>query len=180
MWKFIPDIKVYRYLGVLVWRPQEIYCIYSYSGVYSNETEEWDVDMSSHKVSPRPSTTSWPYKQCLLCSATLLEYEICMDHKEHMDHPSQYPLQQDHQERSLKLTHTGRRAHTHTCAHKMAHKTCTPTMCIKVYQFQCQLSADAAQPRGGDTHTHTHPWQGTITKVQILNMCGLNRNIIFK
>lgn len=25
----------------------------------------------------------------------LLEYEICMDHKEHMDHPSQYPLAQN-------------------------------------------------------------------------------------
>lgn len=56
--------------------------------------KQWDVYMSAHKVSPRPSATSWPYKQCLLCSALLQEYEICMDHKEHMDHLSQYPLHQ--------------------------------------------------------------------------------------
>lgn len=80
--------------------------------------------MRSHKVYPRPSATSWLYKQCLICSASLLEYEICMDHKEHMDHPSQYPLQQTIKKIIKPNTHVF--AHKHPSTHRMAHKHALP------------------------------------------------------
>lgn len=68
-------------------------CIHLY-WAFIQRGQSGGMHMSPHKVSPRPSATSCPYKQCRLCSTSLLEYEICIDHKEHMDHLSQYPLQQ--------------------------------------------------------------------------------------
>lgn len=107
----------------------EMCCIYLYSGIYWKKGREkggklWDVHLRPHKVFPRPSATSWPYKQCLLRSALLLEYEICMAHKEHMDHPSQYPLQRTIKKIIKPNTHSP--ARTHTSTHQMAHKHALP------------------------------------------------------
>lgn len=46
--------------------------------------------------------------------------------------------------RSLNLTHTGVHAHTYSMYTPNGTQTCTPTLCIMVYQFQHQLSADSA------------------------------------
>lgn len=129
----LPNFKVYGHLS-------EMCCIYSYSGIYSKGTKLWDGYMSSHKVSPRPSATSWPYKQCLLCSALLLEYEICMGHKEHMDHPSQYAPQKTIKKIIKPNTHWCARTHlqyVHTKWHTNMHShvvhnglsVSTPTFC---------------------------------------------------
>lgn len=86
------DFEVYGFQGVF-----QKCVVFICSWVSIQRGQSFGVWMSSHKVCPRPRATSWPYKRCVLCSALPLEYEICMDHKEHMDHPSKYLLQQNHQ-----------------------------------------------------------------------------------
>lgn len=129
----LPNFKVYGHLS-------EMCCIYSYSGIYSKGTKLWDGYMSSHKVSPRPSATSWPYKQCLLCSALL----CCWNMKYAWAIKSIWTIRLNTRhrkpsKRSLNLTHTGVHAHTyvHTKWHTNMHShvvhnglsVSTPTFC---------------------------------------------------
>lgn len=74
------------------------------------------------------------------CSALLLEYEICMGHKEHMDHPSQYAPQKTIKKIIKPNTHWCARTHlqyVHTKWHTNMHShvvhnglsVSTPTFC---------------------------------------------------
>lgn len=113
----------------------------------------WALIKSAHVPVQHPGHIS---NACsaLFCSALLLEYEICMGHKEHMDHPSQYPLQKTIKKIIKPNTHMlPRTQKTYT---PNGAQTCTPTSCIMVYQFQHQLFADGAHAiTGKSTHART-------------------------
>ena len=146
------NIKVYEYWGVFQ-KCVVFICTLAFTQRGQNfGTRIWALIKSAHVPAQHPGHIS------NACSALLLEYEICMDHKEHMDHPSQYPLQRTIKKIIKPNTHSLARAdtHVHTKWHINMHSHVVRNgLSVSVPAF-CWRCACSKRQRHRRTLAHTH------------------------